>query len=66
MIYDDNGNIKNDNPTPTPANESVWSEINTRNKNIFSAEPSMKSSTGDVSSSIFNKPKPGNTQKKDD
>lgn len=59
-------NEKNNIPTPTPTNESVLSEINTRNKNIYSAEPSMVSSTGEVSSSIFNKPKPENIQKKDD
>lgn len=50
MPYDENN--KNDKAT----NESVVSEINTRNNHSrFTAEPSMKSSTENISQSILNK-----------
>lgn len=48
-------------------NESVVSEINTRNNHSrFTAEPSMKSSTDSISQSIFTNPKPQKNNQKDD
>lgn len=62
MIYDEDGKITN----PKPATESVISEINSRNRSIYSAEPTLKSSTSNVSSSIFDKVNTEKKEKKDD
>jgi len=50
----------------TSATESVISEINSRNRCIYSAEPTLKSSTSNVSSSIFDKVNTEKNEKKDD
>lgn len=51
----------------TPATESVTSEINNNRYHcIYSAQPTLKSSTSNVSSSIFDKGNTEKDEKKDD
>ena len=62
MIHNEDGKTTN----PKPATETVISEINNRNLCIYSAEPTLKSSTNNISSSIFDKVNTEKNEKKDD